>query len=629
MKTIHLAKDAITRRQSTLSYCSKIGTRLGRIMDGGAIAFDPDRRTDIALCYHMLNMANGINVLANELGLSSGLQGEIQELTASIRDFFEPYNTWNIRQTRKDRPFFNLIDNIKPKISLEVGEIFGEEHREAYRISYMLIFTALPFQLTDKNHKHLTGEPLREYLFDPQIHSALLGRFDDLLSFCASQSRPPINLSLISTYTEKFREKRLNNEELRVLRELVVIRWPEALNNHFDPISNCDARTIEERSGLTIEQLLSQSLRLGKRLGEFSAFLTGELINNEDPEFRQYSYKINILLQHFSIPVNIEEFREQIVNDIQSWRADDPKNEEKKALRREKFYYEIINKTQELLDCFYGNLISEIFMAGYYLGEAAPFLDIVLDQTPGDKHVPLVDYYTRGSSLWAVSHLERHLKKLPVSEGLRAKVTNALQIWQDPESPQHLLQEIRTFLKDALYNSILKEVLRITAKGGIMIPNDFAHLSSFLSEFFQDHPDYDRNVFVMMRFRDNQHLSDIFKAIESTLQHYGLKALRSDHRDYTGELWTNVCVYMLGCKYGIAVFEEIEEREINPNIALELGFMMATGKRCLILKDQAMPRVPSDIVGKLYKPFDTRNISRSVPKEVISWLVDLGLKGKD
>jgi nucleoside 2-deoxyribosyltransferase len=86
------------------------------------------------------------------------------------------------------------------------------------------------------------------------------------------------------------------------------------------------------------------------------------------------------------------------------------------------------------------------------------------------------------------------------------------------------------------------------------------------------------------------------------------------------------CVsYILGSKYGIAVFEEIDEREFNPSVALELGFMLAQNKRCLILKDRRMPRMPTDIVGKLYKEFDTYDITASITAAVESWIRDIGL----
>ena len=130
----------------------------------------------------------------------------------------------------------------------------------------------------------------------------------------------------------------------------------------------------------------------------------------------------------------------------------------------------------------------------------------------------------------------------------------------------------------------------------------------------------------MMRFKPGEQYEEITEILRREMGKYGLHVIRADDIDYTGDLWENVCLYMLGSTYGVAVFEEIDEREFNPNIALELGFMLALNKRCLILKDQRMPKMPTDIVGKLYKEFDTYNIETSVTRSVEAWAHDIGLR---
>ena len=144
--------------------------------------------------------------------------------------------------------------------------------------------------------------------------------------------------------------------------------------------------------------------------------------------------------------------------------------------------------------------------------------------------------------------------------------------------------------------------------------------------FLEDHPNPDKNVFLMMRFGAGPQYQVIHDAMREGMAHFGLKVLRADDRDYTGDLWENVCVYMLGSRYGVAVFEEIDQREFNPSVALELGFMFAHSRRCLILKEQRMPRLPTDIVGKLYKAFDSYNIPSSIQATVEAWAGDIGLQ---
>jgi hypothetical protein len=54
--------------------------------------------------------------------------------------------------------------------------------------------------------------------------------------------------------------------------------------------------------------------------------------------------------------------------------------------------------------------------------------------------------------------------------------------------------------------------------------------------------------------------------------------------------------------------------------------MLGLGKRCLLLKEKRLPKLPSDIVGHLYKPWDAFDATNTVSGEVTRWLrTDLGL----
>lgn len=186
------------------------------------------------------------------------------------------------------------------------------------------------------------------------------------------------------------------------------------------------------------------------------------------------------------------------------------------------------------------------------------------------------------------------------------------------------ISDITVFLSSYLINVIgqLKQHLLMKM---IQMPPGFQHVGRFLPAFLKDHPDVSKNVFLMMRFRSEDLYNNIFNTIKSELKNYGLNVLRADDKDYTGDLWENVVLYMLCSGYGLAVFEEIDIREFNPNVALELGFMTATNKRCLLLKDKRMPKLPTDVVGKLYKEFDTYNIAPTISSCIKTWVRDIGL----
>lgn len=153
------------------------------------------------------------------------------------------------------------------------------------------------------------------------------------------------------------------------------------------------------------------------------------------------------------------------------------------------------------------------------------------------------------------------------------------------------------------------------------------HLVPYLRQFMGDHPVYDRNVFIIMRFSDRPEIRQIHASIKAALADYGLRGIRADDRDYTGELWSNVEVYLTGCKYGIAVFEDAQDANYNPNVGLELGYMIGRRKRTLILKDRDLPSLHADVLHRLYSAFDMNDIDGSIRREVGRWVgVDLGIR---
>lgn len=184
-------------------------------------------------------------------------------------------------------------------------------------------------------------------------------------------------------------------------------------------------------------------------------------------------------------------------------------------------------------------------------------------------------------------------------------------------------------VSDSIKSIVLDHVAKVfSAKTRPRTIPGYEVLQPVLDRFSDDHPDWEKNVFIAMRFRPQKQFQDIHGSIKQTLSDLGLKGLRSDDRVYPldGDLWSNICVYMMGCKYGLCVFEEIDEREFNPNVPLEYGFMRAMNRQVLLLKDIRMPKLPSDMTGKLYRTFDSYNIELTINEQVRQWAErDLGL----
>lgn len=146
-----------------------------------------------------------------------------------------------------------------------------------------------------------------------------------------------------------------------------------------------------------------------------------------------------------------------------------------------------------------------------------------------------------------------------------------------------------------------------------------------LERFLMDHPEPSKAAFLIMRFRETRLHLEIYEAIAKCLEGNGIRALRADIKHYHDELYYNILTYMHGCGFGVAVFERIEEELFNPNISLEVGYLLAMQKPICILKDRTLKTLHTDLMGKLYKVFDPLNASASLDAALTEWLRDKAL----
>jgi hypothetical protein len=146
-----------------------------------------------------------------------------------------------------------------------------------------------------------------------------------------------------------------------------------------------------------------------------------------------------------------------------------------------------------------------------------------------------------------------------------------------------------------------------------------------LATFKTDYPDAKKVAFIMMQFGKRQAHRQIEKAIKGELASHGIKGVRADDKQYHDDLYYNVVTYLRGCGFGIAVFEHIEGEKFNPNVSLEVGYMFALKKEVCLLKDNTLQILQSDLVGKLYKDFDPKQPTKTIPPKIKKWLSDKGI----
>lgn len=147
-------------------------------------------------------------------------------------------------------------------------------------------------------------------------------------------------------------------------------------------------------------------------------------------------------------------------------------------------------------------------------------------------------------------------------------------------------------------------------------------ITDSLGRFKEDHPDPAKTAFLMMKFQGTEAHDRIVSAIKKALMVHGIEIVRADEKEYHDDLFPNVLTYCYGSGFGVAIFERIEDNEFNPNVSLEVGYLMALKKPICFLKDKTLPDLHTDLVGKLYKKFDTQDPEGTIPKEITKWLED-------
>jgi hypothetical protein len=157
-------------------------------------------------------------------------------------------------------------------------------------------------------------------------------------------------------------------------------------------------------------------------------------------------------------------------------------------------------------------------------------------------------------------------------------------------------------------------------------------LVSVLRPFLSSHP-FERNVFGMTRFPDEE-TKDSIDPVKPALEMarhvcdlHGLEFHLASDRAIHDDLWTNITAHMWASRYGIAFFEDLAtpKRGVNYNLTIEVGGMLMTGRRCALLKDESIKRMPTDLVGQIYKPVTLKKPA-TVETALHAWLrADLGL----
>jgi hypothetical protein len=147
-------------------------------------------------------------------------------------------------------------------------------------------------------------------------------------------------------------------------------------------------------------------------------------------------------------------------------------------------------------------------------------------------------------------------------------------------------------------------------------------LNQPLHRFRKDFSTSEKCGFLMMKYEDSKIQTELIDIIKNHFEKKGIKILRADDKWYADDLLTNIQTYMHGCSFGVALFERINTNYFNPNVSLEIGYMMAMNKPILYLKDSTLTSLQTDLIGKLYHEYDFQSPENTLPIVIDKWVTD-------
>jgi hypothetical protein len=138
---------------------------------------------------------------------------------------------------------------------------------------------------------------------------------------------------------------------------------------------------------------------------------------------------------------------------------------------------------------------------------------------------------------------------------------------------------------------------------------------------------FDKSVFVMTKFPDpkkpasvDAQLAAVIQAVRDAVHECGYVARVASDIQYHPILWDNVELYLLGCRRGIALVEDKYLPELNPNVAMEWGWMRGMGRNVLYLVEKGFKKERADWDGLIEHRFDWTEPGPDIKVGVEAWL---------
>lgn len=211
--------------------------------------------------------------------------------------------------------------------------------------------------------------------------------------------------------------------------------------------------------------------------------------------------------------------------------------------------------------------------------------------------------------------LDQLFKKEQALEDERRDLLNSPlpPAWRDEQDSQI---KSRIEKLDAYKRDLVEDVLRFP-------PQHRRHAQAV--EAFHKTCAYEKAVFIMTKYPDgndtlDRELEAVIAAVTDVVVACGYKPHLALDKKYHPILWDNVELYLLGCSRGIAIVESMYKQELNPNVAMEWGWMRGMARDVLYLVEDSFDLTRADWGGLIQDRFPWANPRPAITRAVTQWL---------
>ena len=141
---------------------------------------------------------------------------------------------------------------------------------------------------------------------------------------------------------------------------------------------------------------------------------------------------------------------------------------------------------------------------------------------------------------------------------------------------------------------------------------------------FHENANYNNCIFIMTKYcegdnKKDKELQRVIDAVRNEITECGhIPKLANDY-GFHSSIWDNTEIGMLGSARGIAIVEDKYKPELNPNVAMEWGWMTGMGREVLFLMEEKFKHFRADWEGMRRETFSWQNPEPEIKIAINKW----------